>query len=110
MSGTDYLGELEQMVLLAVMRVGEGAYGRSVRRELEETAGRRISAGAAYVTLDRLENKGLLSSWSGDPEPGRGGRPKRFYEVTPEGVRALAESRKALDRLWSGYEGVVEEV
>jgi DNA-binding PadR family transcriptional regulator len=103
------LGELEQMVLLAVLRVGEQAYGRTVRRELEETAGRRVSAGAAYVTLDRLEAKGLLSSRTGESEPGRGGRPKRHFRVTAEGRRALADGRKSLDLLWRGVEGIVEE-
>ena len=107
MSG-EHLGELEQMMLLAILRLGEGAYGRTVRGELEETAGRTVSAGAAYVTLDRLESKGHVESWTGEPESGRGGRPKRFYRVTAEGKQALASARRALDRLWSGVD-VVEE-
>jgi len=109
MGGIEHLGELEQMVLLAILRLGERAYGRTVRGELEETAGRTVSAGAAYVTLDRLETKGLVASWTGEAESGRGGRPKRYYRVTAEGKEALAVARRVLDRLWSGVEDLVEE-
>ncbi|MGD8277891.1 MAG: PadR family transcriptional regulator [Gemmatimonadota bacterium] len=109
MSGTDHLGELEQMVLLAILRLGEDAYGRTVRRELEQTADRKVSAGAAYVTLDRLETKGYLRSRTGESEPGRGGRPKRYYRVTEEGKEALASARRSLDRMWSGLEDLVKE-
>jgi PadR family transcriptional regulator PadR len=104
----EHLGELEQMMLLAILRLGEEAYGRSVRQELEETAGRKVSAGAAYVTLDRLQTKGLVNSWTGESEPGRGGRPKRYYEVTAEGREALAAARRSLDRMWNGVEDLVE--
>lgn len=99
-----YLGELEQAILLAVLRVGEDAYGSRIRAELETVTGRRTSHGAAYVTLDRLQAKGLVRSRLGESTPGRGGRRKRLFEVTPAGVRALRASREALTKLWSGVE------
>lgn len=105
-----YLGELEQMTLLAVARLGEDAYGRSVRQELEKRTGRRVSRGAAYVTLDRLADKGFLASRVGGPTPGRGGKPKRYFTVTPEGAAALLESRRAFASLWDGLAEVLEEL
>ena len=99
-----YLGEFEQTILLAVLRVGDDAYGASIRRELEACTGRSVTHGAAYVTLDRLEEKGLLASELGDSAPGRGGRRKRLFRVTADGVAALRTSRAALERLWSGVE------
>ena len=104
-----YLGEFEQMVLLAILHLQDGAYGLAIRRELEKRTGRQVTHGAAYITLDRLEKKGLLSSELGDPTPGRGGRAKRYFHVTPIGVAALRESRKALQSLWGGLEAVLED-
>ena len=104
MATTKYLGEFEQALLLAVLRVGDEAYGSSIRKELEQVTGRKVTHGAAYVTLDRLEAKGLLSSRLGESAPGRGGRRKRYFDVTPDGVEALRESRSALMKLWSGVE------
>jgi PadR family transcriptional regulator PadR len=109
MADTKSLGEFEQMVLLAILHLREGAYGLSIRRELENRTGRSVTHGAAYVTLDRLEKKGLLLSALGDPTPGRGGRAKRFFRVTPAGIAALRESRKALQSLWGGLEAVLED-
>jgi PadR family transcriptional regulator, regulatory protein PadR len=96
------LGEFEQIVLLAVLRLGDGAYGVPIQREIEKRAGRRVTVGALYATLDRLESKGLLDSWFADPTPQRGGRSKRYFKLLPEGVAALAESKAALDRMWQG--------
>ena len=104
-----YLGEFEQAILLAVVRLGEGAYGRAIRHELENRIGRRVSHGAAYVTLDRMQAKGLLESWLADPADGRGGRRKRYFRVTEIGVKALRESRQALMNLWDGVEDILEE-
>jgi len=110
MGDTKYLGEFEQMVLLAILHLGDGAYGLAIRRELERCVGRKVSHGAAYITLDRLEKKGLLHSELGDPTPGRGGRAKRHFHVTPVGVAALRETRKALQSLWGGLEAVLEDL
>ena len=104
-----YLGEFEQMVLLAILHLEEGAYGLAIRRELERRTGRTVSHGAAYITLDRLEKKGLLRSALGDPTPGRGGRAKRYFQVTTAAVSALRESRRALQNLWGGLEAVLED-
>jgi DNA-binding PadR family transcriptional regulator len=90
--------------LATALRLKSG-YGAQLVRELEERTGRQVQGGALYATLDRLEEKGFLTSRSGDPDPRRGGRPKRFVEVTPDGVRALAEQREAFLRVWAGLEG-----
>lgn len=105
---TKYLGEFEQAVLLAVMRLGENAYGLAIRKELEAQTGRTVTHGAAYITLDRLEAKGQLTSRMADPDLDRGGRRKRFFRVTAEGMEALRLSRRALLNLWSGFEDVLE--
>jgi len=104
----DYLGEFEQMVLLSVMRLGDGAYGLAIKDEMERVAGRTPSSGALYTTLDRLEGKGLLESHAGDPSEERGGRPRRYVRVTPAGQRMLARSRDMLLALWDGLEGALE--
>lgn len=104
----DFLGEFEQMVLLSVMRLDDGAYGLAVRDELESVAGRTPSSGALYTTLDRLEKKGLLESSEGESTSERGGRPRRYVRVTPEGQALLAHSRSALMALWDGLEGALD--
>lgn len=109
MGETKYLGEFEQMVLLAILHLDDGAYGLAIRMELEKRTGRKVSHGASYITLDRLEKKGLLTSALGDPVPGRGGRAKRYFAVTPAGVAALRESRKALQSLWKGLDAVLAD-
>jgi len=109
MAKTRYLGEFEQAILLAVLRLGDGAYGLAIRSEIEACVGRHVTHGAAYSTLDRLEDKGLLRSWLGESTPGRGGRRKRHFEVTTSGLEALRISRAALMSLWSGVEKVLEE-
>ena len=94
------------MVLLAVLcaSAGEDAYGVNVHAELERRTRRRVARGAVYMTLDRLEKKGLLSSYLTEPTPERGGRAKRCYRVTRPALSALRESRRALLNLWQGLE------
>ena len=109
MSKGDHLGEFELLVLLAILRLGEGAYGMTVRRELEDTAQRSVTLGSVYGTLDRLETKGLVKSWHTDPDPVRGGHPRRYFEVAPEGHLALSRSQRMMARMWAGVELEVEE-
>ena len=97
-----YLCELEQIVLLAVLRLGDEAYAVPILEQIEEQTGRKIARGALYTALERLETKGCLRSRVGDPLPERGGRARRYFTVTPAAVRALKESRLALMRLWKG--------
>jgi DNA-binding PadR family transcriptional regulator len=103
------LGEFEQMVLLAVLCAGqdEDAYGVNVHAELERRTKRRVARGAVYMTLDRLEKKGLLSSYLTEPTPERGGRAKRCYRTTKSAMAALQASRRALLSLWEGLGPVV---
>jgi len=97
-----YLGEFEQLVLLAVVRLADGAYGVPIRREIEKRAGRPVTVGALYSTLDRLEAKGFLTSWFADPTPERGGRSRRYFRVEPAGLDALARAKEMFDRMWKG--------
>ena len=101
MAGRVYLGEFEQVVLLALSRLGESAYGGSIHKEILEATGRDVSIPAVYVTLKRMEKKGLVLSSVG-PGAGPGGRPTRNYALRPDGEEALIRSRDLLDRLWSG--------
>jgi PadR family transcriptional regulator PadR len=96
--------DAEQQVLLAVWRLGENAYGVPVRDELERLAERSLPAGAVYTSLVRLEHKGWLSSSMGNPTPERGGKSKRFFQITGEGMRVLHTARSHMDRLWDGLE------
>ena len=96
------LGEFEHVVLLAILRLGDEAYAVAIRDEILERTGRDVSRGSIYITLDRLETKGHLRSRLADPTPERGGRAKRYFRVTPAGVRALTMTRTALTNLWSG--------
>ena len=97
-----FLTDFELMVLLAVLRVGEGAYGVPIAREIEETSGRLVTVATVYVALDRLEGRGLVKSSLGDPTPERGGRAKRFFEVTAKGIRQIKDTQRALTSLWKG--------
>jgi PadR family transcriptional regulator PadR len=97
-----YLGEFEQVVLLAVLRIGNDAYGTSIRREIEARSGRQVTIGATYVTLDRLAGKGYLRAREGPPSEQRSGRAKRFFDVTPAGVAALEAARELQTRMWAG--------
>jgi DNA-binding PadR family transcriptional regulator len=100
-----YLGEFEQIVLLAILRLGDEAYAIPVRSEIEDKTGRSVARGALYTALDRLEGKRCLRSRLSDPRPERGGRSRRYYTVTPAGLAALRASRASLLRLWQGLEG-----
>ncbi len=102
--GRNFLGEFEQIVLLAMARAGEGAYAVSIHDEILQTTGRSVSIPAVYVTLSRLEKKGLVTSWMGEPSPTRGGRAKRYFKLSDKGRAALETSRTVLDRLWDGLE------
>lgn len=96
-----YLGELEELVLLTVSALGKEAYGVSIQQDLEQRCHRSISIGALHSTITRLEEKGLLKSWMGGATAERGGRSKRFYEITAMGKRALTETKALRDELWS---------
>src|SRR5881409_2361223 len=98
----DVLGAFEQAVLLAVVRLGDDAYGRAILREVQTRLERDVAAGAVHATLDRLEKKRLLSSRLGAGTPVRAGRARRYYRLQPAGVRALNDARAAVDTLWHG--------
>jgi DNA-binding PadR family transcriptional regulator len=95
------LGELQQLLMLALLRLKDDAYGAEIRRELAEVAGRRLSISAIYVTLVRLEEQGLVISHDGEV-PATGGRPRRCFEITDRGLEALKATRAAADKMWSG--------
>jgi DNA-binding PadR family transcriptional regulator len=96
------LGEFEQVVLLAILRLDDNAYGVTIRGEIAACTERDPSPGALYTTLDRLEDRGLVSSQFGDPTPQRGGRAKRFFRVTHSGVQAVARVQRGYQRLLKG--------
>ncbi|CAN5873405.1 hypothetical protein BH24ACI5_BH24ACI5_26500 [soil metagenome] len=98
------LGEFEQMVLLAAVHLGDDVYGVPIADEIERRTGREISPAAVYVTLRRLEQKGLLSSSMGPPTPERGGKARRCVKVTAAGLESLRLSRQVLDRMWKGLD------
>ena len=102
------LGQFEQIVLLAILRLGDAAYAPAILAEIEARTGHPASPGSMYVTLDRLEDKGLIRSRLADAFDERGGRPRRYVSVTAHGVRELRASRTALLKLWRGLEGVLE--
>jgi PadR family transcriptional regulator len=95
------LTDFELMILLAVLRLGDDAYGVPVAREIEQTGGRPVVLAAVYTALDRLERNGLVSSRLGEPSAARGGRAKRFFDVTPQGLRAVKQTQRALIALWT---------
>lgn len=97
-----YLGEFEEIILLAVLRLHGNAYGVSLRRLIEEETGRSTSIGSVYTTLERLEQKGYVSSWQGEATPERGGRAKRYFKIESPGVSALNKAREMRARLWAG--------
>ena len=98
------MGEFEQFVMLAVLQLGDEAYGAAIRREIRDRGRRPVSLGAVYTTLARLEDKGLVRSSRGESDPERGGRPKRFYRVRPEGRSALTDALAATDRMRRGLD------
>src|ERR1700687_4314047 len=104
MPSRDYLGEFEHIVVLALMRLADRAYGVTVRQEIEFRTKREVSIGAIYATLDRLESKGFVKSHLGDPTPERGGRSKRFFKVTAKGVAAVNHTQRALQSMTEGLD------
>jgi len=106
MSSRDYLGEFEHLIVLAVLRLADQAYGVTVRQEIENHTRREVSIGAAYATLDRLEAKGYVKSHLGDPTPERGGRSKRFFEVTAKGLSAVNRTQRALESMSKGLDAI----
>jgi PadR family transcriptional regulator PadR len=103
------LGEFEVVVLLAVLHNGSEAYGSTIRQAIEARTGRPVSRGAVYVTLDRLEDKGLLRSSLGEALAERGGRPRRYHRLTPRGLKALRSSLDRLTRMRVGLEPLLEK-
>jgi DNA-binding PadR family transcriptional regulator len=101
MSDRSYLGEFELMLLLAVIHLGDEAYGVPISRELELHRKRSVSVGSVYAALERLETKGLITSSLGEPTAERGGKAKRYFRVTKEGLRQIHETRRVLTALWS---------
>lgn len=98
------LGEFEHLLLLAVMRLGDEAYGVTMRREIEARTGRSVSLGAIYPTMDRLEERGLITSRMGPPTGERGGRSRRYFRLEPAGERAIRATRAMLASMWDGHE------
>lgn len=101
------LGEFEQLVLLAALRLDERAYGIEIRRLLQDDGQRRVSRGGLYKTLERLCEKGMLEWDVSESTPERGGLPRRCFSVTPQGVLALRRSKATLTRLWRGLEQII---
>jgi DNA-binding PadR family transcriptional regulator len=104
----DSIGEFEKLLLLAVLRLGDDAYGAAIIDELAERTRREVSPGAVYVSLRRLQDKGMLRSGVGEPTPARGGRAKRYYRVRRDGVVALKTARQAWDAMVEGLEAELE--
>ena len=105
----EVLGAFEQAVLLALMRLGDEAYGRAIMKEVQERLERDVAAGAVHATLERLERKALITSRLGSGTPVRAGRPRRYYRIQPAGVRALNDAREAVDALWHGIKWPLEK-
>lgn len=101
MAKGSHLGDLEELMLLAVMRLGDDAHGGTIRGALKRLARRTASISTIYVTLTRLEEKGYARSWKGEPTAERGGKAKRHYEVTPEGLEVLRQVREVRERMWA---------
>ena len=98
------LGELEHLLLLAILRLGEGAYGVTMRREIEERTGRPVSLGSIYPTLDRLEEKAYVSSFMSEPTKARGGRSRRYFRLEKAGREALERAHAVFVAMWEGLE------
>ena len=107
---SDNLGDFEQLVMLAVLRLDDQAYGTSIREELKVRAERDVSPGAIFTTLERLESRGLVSSRYDEPTAERGGRSKRFYKLTADGRRALARALRTVWRMVQGLEPKLERL
>lgn len=101
MKNPTYIGDFELVVMLALLRLGDGAYGVPISKEIEKQCGRQALLGSVYATLERLAEKGLVASNLGEPTPERGGRAKRYFHLTRKGLRKVRETRQALIRMWS---------
>lgn len=97
-----FLGEFEQFLLLAILRLGDNAYGSTIRQLLAESINRDVTIGALYTTLERLEKKGLVESKMGESTSERGGRAKKYFKVSAQGQSALRRSKQALSNMWQG--------
>jgi len=102
------LGEVEQLVLLAILRLGDEAYGVPIVEEILERTGRDVARAAVYLALRRLRQKGLVSSRLADPEPVPGGKAKRYFRVEPDGIERLAEARSTLMSMWDGLQPLLD--
>ena len=102
------IGEFEQLVLLAILRLGENAYGIPILDEIKVETGRKVLRPAVYVALRRLERKGLVTSRDGGPTPERGGRSRKYFEITPDGLERVRDARQALIRMWDGLHTVLD--
>jgi PadR family transcriptional regulator, regulatory protein PadR len=102
------LGDFEQLVLMGVLRLGDGAYGAAIRQEIHARSGRDVSINAVYTTLDRLEHKGLVRSWVGEPTAQRGGRRRKFYALRPTGLAALRQAYRTFTAMADGLESRLE--
>jgi PadR family transcriptional regulator PadR len=98
----DYLGNFDLMLLLALLRLGDDAYGVTIARELEEQTAREVVVASVYATLERLQERGLVTSSLGDSTPERGGRAKRYFRITAAGIREVRDARRSLVNLWKG--------
>lgn len=105
-----YLGEFEQLVLLAVARLDDGAYGMSVRREIEACSDRHVAIGAVYATLERLRDKGYVRAKKGDSSSERDGRARKFFAVTKSGAGVLEDAKAVQERMWDGIDLHRDEV
>src|ERR1051326_5925897 len=106
----DYLGEFEQIVMLAILRLPENAYGMRIRMEIKDVASRDASLGAVYTTLERLEDKGFLSSWVGEATEPRAGRAKKYFKITASGISALQSALRATESLKVGLESKLDRM
>jgi PadR family transcriptional regulator PadR len=108
--GKDYIGEFEELVILAILQLGNDTYGVPIREVLEEATGRMVSVGALYTTLDRLEKKGMIKSRTGKPTAERGGRAKRYFQVKASGISAIREASRARNAIAAGLDAAFDRI
>src|SRR5580704_15778660 len=102
MAKREFIGGFELLVLLALIRLGDDAYGVPISEAIEESSGREVALGSVYITLERLDQKGLVASRLGEPTPERGGRAKTYFRITAKGLREIRQAQRTLTRLWKG--------
>ena len=98
------LGEFEQIVLLAIVQLGDNVYGASIVQEIRHRTGRHVAPAAVHITIRRLESRGLVTTWLGDPTPERGGKARRYVKVTRAGLETLRAGRKVIEQMWQGLD------